>query len=134
MSWLYWRVRAKNLFGYGPFSNTGVFFTQEILGVGDHSPLPTKFAVHQNYPNPFNPSTQIAYDLPKQSSVRLSVSNLLGQEVRLLYQGVQQPGRYSVAFDASGLSSGVYLYKLEAHPVGAEEESFHSVKKMILMK
>jgi len=89
--------------------------------------IPTKFALYQNYPNPFNPSTTISYDLPERSRVKLTVYNLLGQEVATLVNGEQEPGRYSVKFDASGLPSGIYFYRLEAG-------NFIEQKKMILIK
>ena len=89
--------------------------------------IPTKFALYQNYPNPFNPSTTISYDLPERARVKLSVYNILGQEVATLVDGEQEPGRYGVKFDASGLPSGIYFYRLEAG-------KFVDVKKMILIK
>jgi len=89
--------------------------------------IPTKFMLYQNYPNPFNPSTTISYDLPQRSRVKLTIHNLLGQEVATLVNGEQEPGRYSVKFDASGLPSGIYFYRLEAG-------NFIEQKKMILIK
>lgn len=131
----YWRARAKSRGGYGLFSMVWYFFTHEILAVDEKGSLPKEFALHQNYPNPFNPTTQITYDLPEQSYVRLSVSNILGQELRLLYQGVQQVGRHTTEFDASNLSSGVYFYRLEARPIDGEQtESFRALRKMIVIK
>lgn len=133
--WHYWRVRAKNRGGYGLFSSVGRFFAQEFLSVGDKDRVPKTFMLYQNYPNPFNPLTQISYDLPRQSFVRLSVSNLLGQEISVLVHGWKQEGRHSVDFDASGLSSGVYFYRLEARPADVgQTEDFRSVRKMVLMR
>jgi hypothetical protein len=76
--------------------------------------LPHGCAVLQNYPNPFNPSTTIRYGLPHKSQVSLMVYNTLGQEVATLAQGEQETGYHDVRFDASGLSSGVYFYRLQA--------------------
>ncbi len=130
----YWRVRAKSMGGYGSFSSVRYFFTQEILAVEENL-MPKEFALYQNYPNPFNPTTRISYDLPKQSSVRLSISNMLGQQIRVLYEGIQQAGGHSMEFDADGLPSGVYFYKLEAQPLDAGlTGGFRSVRKMLLMK
>jgi hypothetical protein len=88
---------------------------------------PTEFSLAQNYPNPFNPNTTIEYDLPKEVSVRLTVYDNLGREVRTLVSAVQQPGYYKVVFDAHALSSGVYYYRLHAG-------DFVKVRKLLLMK
>jgi len=76
--------------------------------------LPLRFALKQNYPNPFNPATTIPIDLPVAAHVHLCVYDLLGREVVTLLDEVLSPGSYRVRFDASGLASGVYLYRLEA--------------------
>jgi len=89
--------------------------------------IPASFSLSQNYPNPFNPTTVINYTVPKSSFVSLKVYNILGQEVATLYQGFQKAGEYKTNFDASKLSSGVYLYRLQAN-------GFNEAKKMILMK
>ena len=82
----------------------------------------------QNYPNPFNPITTIAYTLPQTERVQLIVFDVLGREVLTLVEGVQQDaGRYEVAFDASHLASGLYLYRIKAG-------SFVQVKRMVLLK
>ena len=81
---------------------------------GNDPALPTVSALQQNYPNPFNPSTTIRYGLPNKSAVRLSVFNTLGQNVSTLVNGEQEAGYHEVKFDAAGLSSGVYFYRLES--------------------
>jgi hypothetical protein len=88
---------------------------------------PLGFNLEQNYPNPFNPSTSIKYSIPESGNVKLSVYNLVGEEVAVLINGFTQSGFYEVSFDASNLPSGVYLYKLQ---------SANSVqtKKMMLLK
>ena len=80
---------------------------------GDDS-SPKVFVLEQNYPNPFNPSTTIQYGLPARSHVTLAVFNMLGQEVATLVQGEQDAGNRSIVFDASGLSSGIYFYRITA--------------------
>lgn len=75
-------------------------------------PLPTSFTLRQNYPNPFNPSTVIEYELPRAGFVRLSVHDITGKEVALLANGGHAAGRHRVEFNATGLSSGIYLYRL----------------------
>jgi hypothetical protein len=89
--------------------------------------VPNKFELAQNYPNPFNPTTQISYNIPKESFVSLRVFNLIGQEVATLVSGNQTAGSYTVPFDASRLTSGVYMYRLQA---GSSLE----VKRMMYVK
>jgi hypothetical protein len=91
------------------------------------SGMPRVFALNQNYPNPFNPTTQISYNIPKESYVSLKVYNLIGQEVATLVSGNQIAGMHDVSFDASHLSSGVYMYRLQA---GTSVD----VKRMLLLK
>jgi hypothetical protein len=87
----------------------------------------TVFALEQNYPNPFNPSTTIVFSIPRDSYVSLKILNLRGEEVATLIDEQKQPGRFYIDFNASGLSSGVYFYKLSAG-------DFVEVHKMIFMK
>jgi len=93
----------------------------------DEAKTATEFALDQNYPNPFNPTTNITFTLEKQGHVRLSVYDILGQEVAVLVDAPKNPGRQSVTFDASALSSGLYFYKLQ---VGKEVLT----KKMLLLQ
>ena len=97
------------------------------LAEDDAQALPTVYCLYQNYPNPFNPTTQIAFDLPKDGNVSLVVHNILGQEVARLMDGYMPAGSYTVAFVADRLSAGVYYYVLRAG-------EYRSVKKMLLLK
>jgi hypothetical protein len=96
-------------------------------GITVQNNLPKSFALNQNYPNPFNPSTAISYRLSAVSQTTLKVYNVLGEEVATLVNGVQQAGEHTVNFNATNLTSGIYLYKLQAG-------NFVETKKMILMK
>lgn len=89
--------------------------------------IPLVYSLEQNYPNPFNPSTTIKYSISEDGFVKLSVYNLLGEEVTTLVNSEQKAGRYEVNFDASKLASGVYLYQLQAG-------DYLSVKKMLMLK
>jgi hypothetical protein len=76
------------------------------------SDVPRFYSLAQNYPNPFNPATKIQYSLPKSTTVKLAVFDMLGRSVTTLVEGYKQAGTYSVQFDASRLASGIYLYRL----------------------
>lgn len=89
--------------------------------------LPVSFALNQNFPNPFNPSTVINYDVPVKGKIALVVYDVIGNTVAELVNEVKEPGRYNVNFDASGLSSGLYIYQLKAN-------GFVSSKKMMYLK
>jgi photosystem II stability/assembly factor-like uncharacterized protein len=89
--------------------------------------LPSVYRLSQNYPNPFNPSTTIKYELPKSSVVRMSVYDMLGREVSVLVNERREAGVHEVKFDASGLSSGVYVYRLQ---VG----DFVQSRKLLLLR
>ena len=89
--------------------------------------VPSVFSLEQNYPNPFNPTTTIKYQLPKAGFVTLRIYEILGREVATLVKENQNAGRYSVDFNASKLSSGVYIYELKTLDL-------NSCKKMILTK
>ena len=88
---------------------------------------PTQFELSQNYPNPFNPSTTIKFTIPESAMVTLKVFNALGEEIALLVDRVMESGSYDVNFDASGLNSGMYFYRIQAG-------DFTQVKKMTLLK
>lgn len=96
--------------------------------------VPDDFTLHQNYPNPFNNVTQIRYSIPYDSEVTLSVYNLLGQEVKTLVYERQISGTYTVTFDASGLPSGVYFYRVYANGGNGGAQEFVDVRRMVLMK
>ena len=87
----------------------------ERTGVEDNSAhIPNQLALYQNYPNPFNAETTISYQLARPGKVKLVIYDLLGKKVAILVNEFQEPGRHSVTFNANALSSGVYLYRLQA--------------------
>jgi hypothetical protein len=88
---------------------------------------PKTFLLEQNYPNPFNPSTTIRYQLPVASEVKLEVYDVLGKKIATLVNERQSAGSYQVVWNASGLSSGTYFYRLQAG-------TFVETKKMIMVK
>ncbi|MCB9059807.1 MAG: T9SS type A sorting domain-containing protein [Calditrichae bacterium] len=91
------------------------------------SMIPVKYTLEQNYPNPFNPTTKIRFGLPKAGDVKIEIYNTGGQRVATLVNGFKTAGFHAISFDASGLASGLYFYRIQA-------KSFVQVKKMILMK
>jgi hypothetical protein len=101
-----------------------------VVGVDDENTVTQKFILEQNYPNPFNPTTVIRFTIPNRFSnvhCKLSVYDMLGNKVKTLVDENRTPGNYEVSFTSSGLSSGIYFYRLRAG-------GFVSIKKMILLK
>jgi hypothetical protein len=129
---LYWRISSQ-LHG-SPGNDDVVTDNVEV----SHSMKPAGFMLYQNYPNPFNPTTQINYAIPKSGYISLKVYNLLGQEIATLFEGVRQAGNYSETFDGTGLVSGIYFYRLQAHQIERQNNgkvnNFMNVKKFILLK
>jgi hypothetical protein len=89
--------------------------------------VPDRFALYQNYPNPFNPETQIKFEVPKSSNIKIAVYDMLGREVDVLVNSKMEPGVYNASWNALPYSSGVYFYRLIA-------DDFVSVKKMVVVK
>ena len=103
-------------------------FTRTGTGIGDKiSAIPDEFALKQNYPNPFNPSTVIAFDLDEPGQVELKIFNSIGREVATLVNNRMTAGRHEVTFNASGLASGVYYYRIAFNKKIAQ-------RKMLLVK
>ena len=99
-----------------------------ITGVTDQLPgIPTVYDLVQNFPNPFNPSTSIRFSIPEAGLVTLKVYSLLGEEVATIVNEFKNAGNYSAQFDASSLTSGVYVYRISTG-------NYTASKKMMLMK
>ena len=103
-------------------------FNTDLIGIhpGENN-VPVSVMLFQNYPNPFNPATTISFDLSRSAMVRITLFDVLGREVKLIYNGFRSGGMNTIHFDASGLSSGVYFYKLETG-------SLSITKKMVVLK
>jgi len=104
-------IKYNQISGINPISNT----------------IPLSFNLEQNYPNPFNPNTKINFSIPKKSLVQLRVYDILGREVTELVNEEVSPGEYSISWDASMYSSGIYIYRIESG-------NFAATKKMVLIK
>ncbi|NQT25147.1 SBBP repeat-containing protein [candidate division KSB1 bacterium] len=119
----YWRVKAKNVAGWGSFSEVRDF---QIVttSVKTEADIPKEYALYQNYPNPFNPSTQIEYNVKEPCKVILVVYNLNGQVIKELINSYKQPGKYSINLDMQDIPSGIYFYKIQMG-------DFQAVKKML---
>jgi hypothetical protein len=110
--------------------NDGSFEYSNIVEVEIEQPK--YFELFQNYPNPFNPETTIKYSLSENAEVQLSVYNILGENVATLVNENQTAGIHNVQFNAAGLASGIYIYRLKIKSVVGK--NFAVQKKMIVMK
>ncbi|MBZ0184267.1 MAG: T9SS type A sorting domain-containing protein [Melioribacteraceae bacterium] len=99
-----------------------------IVGVNElDRNIPTEFLLSTNYPNPFNPTTKIEYSLPSKEYVILKIYDIMGNEISVLENEQKEAGKYQTNFDASALTSGVYIYSLQAG-------NFYQSHKMLLIK
>ena len=110
------------------FDGTSTIYNSvEVTG-----PVPNSFVLNQNHPNPFNPSTTISFSLPVEAKINIKLFNMLGQEVAEIADNEFEAGIHSIVFKASNLSSGTYIYTLEAS--GINGSNFAATKKMIILK
>ncbi|MCU7514075.1 MAG: family 10 glycosylhydrolase [Ignavibacteria bacterium] len=132
----YWHVKAKNQSGESAWSTRWAFQTTSLSAVNDgkgekqeKEQQVREYSLKQNYPNPFNPSTVIRYSLAKDTHVRLSVYDVLGNEVAVLVDRYQGAGTHNIEFNAgrSSITSGIYFYTLKT-------SDYISTKKMIIVK
>ena len=132
----------QGCWGAYPFTQNGMVFASDLEGyltvlqftetdttvfVDEPGQIPNKLVLHQNYPNPFNPATTIRYDLPKANVVNLVIYDILGVEVKVLVNGWQEAGQKSVQWEAGGIPSGIYYYRLTSN-------NEQSTKKSLLLK
>jgi len=129
----YWyKIKAVDYYNNeSDFSNTeSVWGIHKVAAKdpdGSNNGLPEKFQLYQNSPNPFNPTTNIVFDLPVTSKVKLIVFDINGKVVQTIFNGVLETGRHQFKFNASNLPSGVYMYQIKAR-------NYVAVKKMIFTK
>ena len=106
-------------------------YSAEVPDPSDNRPgngeTPDSFELHQNYPNPFNPATTIAFNISRTATVTITVYTITGHKVATIFNEARPPGQYSVNFDAVGLSSGIYMYRLTAG-------DFIQTRKMVFVK
>ena len=110
-----------------------------LVGIKEENKLPDSFALFQNYPNPFNPSTIISYQLPAASNVQIKIYDVLGKEVTTLTNEQKSVGKYNIVWNGTDykgnkVSSGVYMYRIQAIPLNSAAKGFTSTKKMVLIK
>lgn len=121
-------ICAGSIQGPGTVSGNGTFCgIPTDVESEDESNLPKEYALDQNFPNPFNPETRISWQSPAGSHQILKIYDILGNEVATLVDEYREAGIYEIIFDASKLSSGVYLYQLQA-------DNYTFTRKMTLLK
>jgi hypothetical protein len=118
-------VTGKYSYRLKQIDNDGQFEYSKVVEIDVNGTK--KFELTQNYPNPFNPTTTIQFQLPQTGMVKLTLYNILGQEIKTLVNETKEAGTHTVNFDASELNSGVYIYKIESG-------SFTQTRKMTLVK
>jgi phosphatidylserine/phosphatidylglycerophosphate/cardiolipin synthase-like enzyme len=111
---------------YNEAGGTGIFIIP-VVNVEDYGITEFNYQLYQNYPNPFNPLTTIRFEVPVSQHVELSIFDMLGREVKVLYNDVAPTGIIAIDFNADGLSSGVYFYRLKT-------QDFVASKKLLLLK
>lgn len=121
----FYRVRGHNSYATSSYSNEVNLLVMTVAG--DHSAMPDSYGISQNYPNPFNPTTAIEYQLPEAAFMEVKVYDVMGRLVTTLVSGNRNAGYYKLTFDGSGLSTGIYFFRMSAG-------KFTQMRKMVLMK
>jgi len=123
----YWRVQSFTDTYEGPTSESWSFTTVSATDIEEETTVPESFVLNQNYPNPFNPSTSIRFGVPIESKVRISIYNLLGEQIIELANEHFRAGYHEVIWNAGSESSGIYLVKMKA-------DKYSSTIKVLLVK
>jgi|GEM_PF-4365132 len=126
-----YRIKSFTKNAVSVYSNEASVST--LTNVTDRNEIPEEYTLLQNYPNPFNPATVIEYSLPAESRVRIKIYNTVGEVIRIIADDVKSPGYYQEIFNASELSSGIYIYVLDAVSLYGNK-NYKCIRKMILMK
>ena len=130
-----YRVNAGNCRGISGYTATACDTAFSVVSIsGNNTVIPKVFAVYQNYPNPFNPVTNIKFDIPHSSYVSITIYDALGKEVTKLINGQLEAGTYTANWDASGIASGIYFYRIEAgdHSQGSGQGIIKEMKMVVL--
>jgi hypothetical protein len=106
-------------------------FNEPPLGNSESAGFPENFKLSTPYPNPFNPATTIDYSLSNVSDISLIIYDIMGRQVEILYNGIQYQGHYTISWDASNYSSGVYFIKMN---VGDSQSPISQSQKVVLLK
>ncbi|MCZ6702240.1 MAG: N-acetylmuramoyl-L-alanine amidase [Ignavibacteria bacterium] len=134
---VYYKIRAKDIGNNFSLYTSQIYFrysgtTWKVAANNNENSLPKEYLLENNYPNPFNPSTQISYSLTQDADVTLRIYDILGTQVAELVNAKQIAGSYSINFNATNLSSGVYLYRIVASRNG--RILYTESKQMILLR
>ncbi|RPH33260.1 T9SS C-terminal target domain-containing protein [bacterium] len=128
-------ARTSKNGGWGHAGDLSVTDTHEGLSGIEEKNSPAAFSLDQNFPNPFNPSTTIRFTLPRSADVSLTVVNLIGEEVATLVSRRMEQGTHAVQWDASGVPSGMYFYRLEARQEAeGSGQPLIQTRKLLLLK
>ncbi len=129
---LEYRLKQIDTDGTFEYYGTTIEVNNSVTSVQRNS-IPSEFNLEQNYPNPFNPETRIRYSLPSESRINIAIYNTLGQQIELLENKIQTAGTHELNFDASNLTSGVYIYRMVAEATDGSV-TFRKINKMLLLR
>ena len=128
-------ARTSKSGGWGHATDFSVAVTDGGLAGVDQQQTPLAYALDQNFPNPFNPSTTIRFTIPQSADVTLTVMNVIGNKIATLVTGRVERGTHSLVWDASGIPSGMYFYRLEAREGGeGGGHVFTQTRKLLLLR
>jgi hypothetical protein len=120
-------ISIRGYWGYMDFDYLQITYSTQGTPIGKTPQVPDKLTLDQNYPNPFNPTTNIRYVIPRAGHVKLSIYNILGQEIETLIDARQSAGAHQVVWNAARVASGVYFYRIKT-------QSGQIIKSMVLIK